>query len=72
VFLGDDDGYLYGLAADSGRVLWRWHVGLRFGSAPIAYRIAGVDYLAVIAGGSQLTVPGDAPAGEGRLIVLKL
>ncbi len=72
VFLGDDDGYLYGLSADSGRVLWRWHVGLRFGSAPIAYRIAGVDYLAVIAGGSQLTVAGDAPAGAGRLIVLKL
>jgi alcohol dehydrogenase (cytochrome c) len=72
VFVGDDDGYLYGLAADSGRILWRWHVGLRFGSAPIAYRIAGVEYLAVAAGGSQLTVPGDAPAGEGRLIVLKL
>jgi alcohol dehydrogenase (cytochrome c) len=72
VFVGDDDGYLYGLAADSGRILWRWHVGLRFGSAPIAYRIAGVEYIAVAAGGSQLTVSGDAPAGEGRLIVLKL
>jgi len=72
VFVGDDDGYLYGLAAGSGRILWRWHVGLRFGSAPIAYRIAGVEYIAVAAGGSQLTVSGDASAGEGRLIVLKL
>jgi alcohol dehydrogenase (cytochrome c) len=72
VFVGDDDGYLYALAARSGAILWRAHLGLRFGSAPIAYEIAGTEYIAVVAGGSQINVKGDAPPGEGRLFVFRL
>jgi alcohol dehydrogenase (cytochrome c) len=72
VFVGDDDGFLYGLDSATGRILWRYRIGLRFGSAAIAYRIEGVEYIAVAAGGSQLNVSGDAPGGEGRLVVLAL
>ena len=72
VFVGDDDGYLYALGDRSGRILWRAHLGLRFGSAPIAYEIAGIEYIAIVAGGSQIAVKGDAPPREGRLFVFRL
>ena len=38
------------VAANTGNVLWRTDLGLRFGSAPIAYRIDGREYIAVVAG----------------------
>jgi hypothetical protein len=56
----------------SGAIVRRIHIGLRFGSAPIAYEIAGTEYIAVCAGGSALIVPGDAPPHEGRLFVFRL
>jgi alcohol dehydrogenase (cytochrome c) len=71
VFVGDDDGSLYALSAASGHVLWRRRIGLRFGSAPIAYEVDGREYLAVVAGGSQLPADGGAPAG-GRIVVFAL
>jgi PQQ-dependent dehydrogenase (methanol/ethanol family) len=64
VFAGDDDGNLYAFAARTGRVLWRAHLGLRFGSAPIAYEIHGRQYIAVVAGGSALSGPGARGGGE--------
>jgi alcohol dehydrogenase (cytochrome c) len=72
VLVGDDNGYLYSLSARSGAILWRVDLGRRFGSAPIAYEIAGVEYIAVVAGGSQVSVAGDAPAREGKLFVFRL
>jgi outer membrane protein assembly factor BamB len=65
VLTGDDDGYLYALAADSGRVLWRFRTGLRFGSAPFGYQIAGREYLAVVAGGSSAPGAGAGLAARG-------
>lgn len=70
VFAGDDDGNLYALAASTGRVLWRVDLGLRFGSAPIAYEIDGKEYIAVVAGGSALS--GDGARGGGELFVFSL
>jgi glucose dehydrogenase len=67
VFAGDDDGSLYAFAAHTGRVLWRVDLGLRFGSAPIAYELAGREYIAVAAGGSALS--GDGAHGGGELFV---
>ncbi len=72
VLVGDDDGSLYVLDQRSGAIVRRIHIGLRFGSAPIAYEIAGTEYIAVCAGGSALIVPGDAPPHEGRLFVFRL
>lgn len=71
VFAGDDDGYLYAFDDRTGAIVWRRHLGLRFGSAPFAYAIDGVDYLAVAAGGSALQATGDAPGG-GTLFVFRL
>lgn len=71
VFAGDDDGVLYAFDARSGRVLWRRDLGLRFGSAPIAYEIGGAEYIAVVAGGSQVVASGLAPGG-GELYVFRL
>jgi alcohol dehydrogenase (cytochrome c) len=71
VFTGDNDGYLYAFAAHSGAIVWRRRLGLRFGSAPIAYEIDGVEYIAVAAGGSQLEARHEAPGG-GRLFVFRL
>ena len=70
VFAGADDGNLYALAANTGRVLWRDDLGLRFGSAPIAYEIDGKEYIAVAAGGSALS-GGGAPGG-GQLVVFSV
>jgi alcohol dehydrogenase (cytochrome c) len=71
VFSGCDDGYLYALDARTGAVAWRGHVGLAFGSAPLTYRVAGVQYVAVVAGGSSLA-PLTGAATGGRLVVFKL
>jgi alcohol dehydrogenase (cytochrome c) len=65
VLAGDDNGYLYAFSARSGRVLWRFRTGLRFGSAPFAYEIAGREYIAVAAGGSSATGTGAGLAANG-------
>jgi alcohol dehydrogenase (cytochrome c) len=70
VFAGDDDGSLYAFEASTGRVLWRVDLGLRFGSAPIAYEVAGREFVAVAAGGSQLS--DDGAAGGGELFAFSL
>jgi alcohol dehydrogenase (cytochrome c) len=70
VFAGDDDGSLYAFDARTGRVLWRVDLGLRFGSAPIAYEVDGREFIAVAAGGSALT--GDGAPGGGELFVFSL
>lgn len=72
VMVGDDDGYLYALDDRSGRVLWRYDLRRRVGSAPIAYRIDGVEYVAIAAGGSLVTARGDAPDRPARLFVFRL
>jgi glucose dehydrogenase len=71
VFTGCDDGYLYALDASSGAIVWRGRIGLPFGTAPLTYRIDGVQYLAIVAGGSSITALTGAKAGA-RLVVLKL
>jgi len=71
VFTGCDDGFLYALDADNGETVWRGRVGLPFGTAPLTFRVAGTQYLAVVAGGSSITGQTGARAGA-RLVVLRL
>jgi glucose dehydrogenase len=71
VFSGCDDGNLYAFDARTGAIVWHHHVGLPFGTAPLTYRIAGVQYVAVVAGGSSIpSVTGTRPGA--RLVVLRL
>jgi outer membrane protein assembly factor BamB len=72
VLLGDDDGYLYALDDRRGKVLWRHDLGRRVGSAPIAYEVDGVEYVAIAAGGSLVEARGTAPERPGRLFVFRL
>ena len=72
VFLGEDDGWLRALDARDGSPLWRYRLGLRVGSAPIAYEVDGVEYLAIAAGGSLVQARGTAPDGPAKLFVFRL
>jgi PQQ-dependent dehydrogenase (methanol/ethanol family) len=72
VFLGEDDGWLRALDSSDGSELWHYRLGLRVGSAPIAYEIDGVEYVAVAAGGSLVQARGTAPLGRPRLFVFAL
>jgi glucose dehydrogenase len=72
VFVGDDDGYLYALDDTDGKVIWRHDLKRRVGSAPIAYEIDGVEYVAIAAGGSLVEARGTAPDRPGRMFVFRL
>jgi len=72
VFTGDQHGVLYAFDAQTGAILWRGHLGLAFGSAPIVYAINGQEYVAVALGGSALS--GSLKLGHlgAMMAVLKL
>ena len=72
VMVGDDDGYLYAFDDRSGERLWRFDLGRRVGSAPIAYELDGVEYIAIAAGGSLVEAKGTAPDAPARLFVFRL
>ena len=59
VFQGDEDGYLNVYAADTGTLLKRLDVGTSIMAAPMTYRVAGVQYVSVMAGygGGVLYLP---------------
>jgi glucose dehydrogenase len=71
VFSGADNGNFYAFDAGDGHILWKAHLGLAFGAAPITYAIDGVQYIAVAAGGSDLALSTGAPIG-GTLVVFRL
>jgi quinohemoprotein ethanol dehydrogenase len=82
VFQGDANGFLNVYASDSGKKLAHIELGSSMIAAPITYRIAGVQYVAIMAGyGGGAIIVGDEldPASaayrygnDGRIIVLKL
>ncbi len=72
VLVGDDDGFLRAFDERSGKVLWRYDLHRRVGSAPIAYEIDGVEYIAIAAGGSLVEARGTAPDAPARLFVFRL
>lgn len=71
VFAPDDDGNLYAASAKSGAILWKAHLGLPFGAAPISYRVGNTQYVAIVAGGSAVASITNTPTG-GQLAVFKL
>ena len=79
VFQGDAAGYLNVYAADSGKGMARLHLGTGVLAAPMTYRVAGVQYVALLAGyGNAVNypLPKDSAAytrdNEGRIIALKI
>ena len=82
VFQGDANGFLSAYAADTGQRLAQVQLGSSVMAAPMTYRVAGVQYVAVLAGYGGGGVIGGAPldpataaykyGNEGRIIVLKV
>lgn len=69
-FSGSDDGHFYAFDVDTGKMLFRPNLGLRFGAAPIAYAVNGTEYIAIAVGGSSGDFSG-MPSG-GTLVAFKL
>ena len=55
VFVGDMEGYLTALDADTGKSLWRFQTGAPIVTAPITYMIGKKQYLAIAAGSALYT-----------------
>jgi quinohemoprotein ethanol dehydrogenase len=80
VFQGTADGRFLALRADDGRLLWQSHsAGTGIIAAPVTYRVAGEQYVSVVAGwgGAFAQVAGDASAAarvdsNGRVLAWKL
>jgi quinohemoprotein ethanol dehydrogenase len=82
VFQGDANGQLNAYAANSGKRLAAIEVGSSMMAAPITYRVAGVQYVAILAGYGGGAVISGAPldpasaafryGNAGRIIALKI
>jgi alcohol dehydrogenase (cytochrome c) len=64
VFMGEGNGWFDAFNATTGALVWRYNLGAGVNAPPITYRVNGVQYVAVAAGGNfQLTYPyGDSVA----------
>lgn len=62
MFIGQPDGYLVAYDVNNGRELWRFQTGAGVHTSPITYKLDGVQYVAVFAGGNSVpyaSQPGD-------------
>jgi len=53
VFAGELDGYFDAFNATNGTKLWHFNLGAGVNASPITYRVNGVQYVAVAAGGNS-------------------
>jgi len=51
VFFGDDAGSFEAVDAETGRALWHFNAGQGVRASPMSYAVAGIQYVAVAAGG---------------------
>jgi PQQ-dependent dehydrogenase (methanol/ethanol family) len=51
VFCGEMDGHLSAFSARTGKQLWSFNLGVAVAGPPVTYRVNGVQYVAVAAGG---------------------
>jgi alcohol dehydrogenase (cytochrome c) len=51
VFFADDANSFEAVEATSGRALWHFHTGQTIRASPMSYAVAGVQYVAIAAGG---------------------
>jgi quinohemoprotein ethanol dehydrogenase len=62
VFQGENDGWIRGWDAASGKLLWKFNAGLGIISPPISYRWKGVQYVSILVGWA-----GPNPYGQGLM-----
>jgi alcohol dehydrogenase (cytochrome c) len=53
VFAGEMDGFFDAFNATTGAKLWHFNLGAGVNASPITYRVKGVQYVAVAAGGNS-------------------
>lgn len=63
-FIGEPDGNLLALDAQTGEELWRFQTGAAISSSPITYRIGDEQYVAVYAGGTGIPYGDTTPRGD--------
>ena len=70
VFAGELDGYFDAFDATNGTKLWHFNLGAGVNASPITYRVNGVQYVAVAAGGNSgsasllAAMRGHTPVGD--------
>ena len=73
---GELTGELTAMAADSGKILWRYKTPNGIQAAPVTYAVRGQQYVAVVGGGGGTLLMGiSSPEREpqpGRILVFKL
>jgi alcohol dehydrogenase (cytochrome c) len=52
VFTGSREGYVFGLDARTGAMLWRANVGGASSASPMTYQVDGKQYVALASGNS--------------------
>jgi quinohemoprotein ethanol dehydrogenase len=55
VFHGEPDGNILAFDAKTGEVLWRFQTGFGAEAPPVVYEVDGDQYIAIAAGGNQMT-----------------
>jgi PQQ-dependent dehydrogenase (methanol/ethanol family) len=53
LFEGSPDGVFSARNAVTGKTVWSWQTGVAIATTPITYKVRGVQYVAVLAGGSH-------------------
>jgi PQQ-dependent dehydrogenase (methanol/ethanol family) len=55
VFAASRDGYLIGLDATNGKLLWRYQTGSSIRSSPMSYAVDGKQYVSITSGSTLIT-----------------
>lgn len=55
LFVGEPNGHLNGLNAETGDVLWQFQTGGGISAAPIAYEVDGTQYIVIAAGQAMIS-----------------
>jgi PQQ-dependent dehydrogenase (methanol/ethanol family) len=66
VFAGEMNGYFDAFDAKSGSKLWRFNLGAGVNAPPVTYRVNGVQYVAVAAGGNGANSNNELAAMRGH------
>jgi plastocyanin len=64
LFIGQPDGNLLALDAETGKELWRFQTGAAISASPITYEVNGVQYVAVYSGGTGIPYGASVPHGD--------
>ncbi len=71
-FTSGQNGIFYAFDDRTGKTIWTANVGLATGSAPVIYAVKGVEYVAIVLGGSAVTGAQHLGKLGATVLVMKL